>query len=116
VTSEASRYPLLRAMLGNATLLSVIYLAAAIAIEAVRRFYPSRPAEQASLAIESLPARALDLLGVLRTLRRTYAYGEVSEVALRLLFGGTTVAIIFAMALMVGAGMWLVRALVTRRR
>ena len=105
----APRFPLLRIMLANATLLSGVYLVAAVGVEAVRRFHTTRWSEKASLAIEALPARALELCGLLAPLRRAYVYGNLPEWVVRLVFGATAIAIIFAMALMVGAGMWSIR-------
>lgn len=104
------RFPLWRIVLGNASLLSAVYLAAAVGVEAVRRCCSLRWSERASFAFESLPARALELLGALPELRRLYVYGSLSEPWLRLLFGLTSVAIIFLLALVVGGGMWLLRA------
>jgi predicted lipid-binding transport protein (Tim44 family) len=96
-------------MLGNATLLSVVYLIAAVGVEAARRVYSPRWSEKASLAIEALPARALELTGLLGPLRRAFVYGDLSAWVVRLVFGATAVAIIFTMALLVGAGMWCIR-------
>ncbi|MFZ5470804.1 MAG: hypothetical protein ACOZIN_15370 [Myxococcota bacterium] len=103
------RFPLLRIMLGNATLLTFVYLSIALTVELVRRLFTPRWAERLALALESLPARTLELVGLFRPLRRAYAYGELSEFWVRMAFGATTIAIIFAMALLVGAGMWLLR-------
>ena len=102
-------------MLGNATLLSVVYLLAAVGVESVRRFQNARWSERASLAIEALPARALEMAGLLAPLRRAYVYGGLSEEVVRLVFGATAVAIIFLMALVVGLGMWSVRRLWEKR-
>lgn len=96
-------------MLGNATLLSGVYLLAAVAVEAVRRYHTTRWSEKASLAIEALPARVLELCGLLAPLRRAYVYGDLPNWAVRVAFGATAVALIFAMALLVGAGMWSIR-------
>jgi hypothetical protein len=115
VEEGAPRFPLVRIMLGNATLLSLLYLVAAIAIEVVRRYFSTRWSEKASLAMESLPARALEMVGLLAPLKRSYVYGSMSEFMVRLIFGTTTVAIIFLMALLVGAGMWTIRMIWERQ-
>jgi hypothetical protein len=109
------RFSLMPIMLGNATLLSIIYLVVAVLIEATRRYLNFRWSERASLAMESLPARVLDLLHLMAPLRREYVYGNLSEVVVRLVFGVTTVAIIFLMALVVGGGMWALRMLWEKR-
>lgn len=109
------RFPLLRIMLGNATLLSLVYLGAAVVVDGVRRLYNPRWSERASLAMESLPARVLELLGLMGPLRRGYVYGAMNELTVRMVFGATTILIIFALAIFVGAGMWGLRALWERR-
>src|SRR5262249_31448356 len=87
-----------------------IYLASGAAIEALRRIHPSPSMERASLALDSLPARVLEFFGVLGRLRSAYLDGRLSELSLRLIFGGTVVAVIFAMAVggggVVGLGRW----------
>ena len=96
-------------MLGNATLLSSIYLFLALVIEVVRRMSASVLADNLSRAVERLPARALEQLGLMVPLAKAYFQGQLSELVLRLLLGVTTVVIIFTMALLVGAGMWAVK-------
>lgn len=102
-------------MVGNASLLSVIYLAAGVAIELLRRIHPTPWMERASLALDSLPARVLDLAGVLGPLRESYVYGHISEITLRFIFGATVVAVIFAMAVALGMPMWIVRWLLAKQ-
>ncbi len=107
--AETSSLSLAQIMVGNASLLSVIYLASGVAIEALRRINPSPWMERASLALDSLPARVLDLAGALGPLRQLYVDGRLSEVSLRLIFGATVVAVIFAMAVGLGILMWIGR-------
>lgn len=102
-------------MIGNATLLSVVYLVGGVAIELLRRFYPFRWVPRATLLLDSLSGRTLELLGVMEPLRVAYVYGQVTEPGLRIIFTVTTLIIIFAMAIIVGAGMWLLRKFVYRR-
>jgi hypothetical protein len=102
-------------MFGNATLLSLVYLALGLCFEILRRAYPAPWVMRSVLVLDSLPARTLDLFGWMEALRHAYVYGQISETSLRLVFSSTTIAIIFLMALVVGAGMWLVRRLIYRR-
>jgi hypothetical protein len=102
-------------MFGNATLLSLVYLALGVVFELVRRLYPAPWVMRAVLVLDSLPARTLDLLGWMEPLRHAYVYGQISETSLRIIFSGTTIAVIFLMAVVVGAGMWVVRRLLYRR-
>ena len=107
--------PLFRIMFGNATLLSLVYLGLGVVFELVRRVHPAAWVMRSVLVLDSLPARTLDLLGWMERLRHAYVYGQISETSLRIIFSGTTIAIIFLMAIVVGAGMWVVRRLVYRR-
>jgi hypothetical protein len=102
-------------MVGNASLLSVVYLLIGVVVELLRRVYPAPAVLQAALVLDSLPARTLELVGVMQPLRNAYAYGHISEVWLRVIFSVTTIALIFVMAVVVGAGMWLLRRLIIRR-
>lgn len=96
-------------MVGNASLLSLIYLGSGAAIEGLRRLWPSPSMERGSLALDALPARVLEMVGALGPLRQAYVDGRLSELFLRLIFGATVVAVIFAMAVAVGAVMWIGR-------
>jgi hypothetical protein len=98
--------PVFRISFQNATLLSGFYLLVATFLEVVRRVWNPRWAEKACLAMESFPARALDLAGALEPLKRWYAWGDLTQLQVRLLFGLTTVGIIFLLAMAVGGGMW----------
>ena len=109
--TESPRLSLAQIMVGNASLLSVLYLATGACIECWRRFRPSPWVERVSLALEALPARALELLGAMSALREYYVYGRISEVWVRVIFGATVIAIIFALAIALGVAMWMVRRL-----
>jgi hypothetical protein len=100
---------------GNAFLLSVMYLVAGISVEAVRRVYPTRFVQRLSLSLDSLPARALELLGVMEPLRTDYLNGRIADYQVRLIFGGTTIAIIFLLAFAVGLLVGSLRSYVERR-
>ena len=93
----------------NATLLSIVYLAVSLTVEAGRRFTSLRFAERASLALEAFPARALDMAGLLQPLRRALVEGEVNAFWVRVVFGVTSVLVIFGLAATVGVLMWVAR-------
>ncbi|MBU8899525.1 hypothetical protein DRW03_26515 [Corallococcus sp. H22C18031201] len=102
-------------MWGNAFLLSVLYLLTGIGVEVARRLYPSRLLQRLSLSLDSLPARALELVGAMEPLRTAYFTGRLTEAQVRILFGITTVGVIFMLALVVGSVMGGVRYLLQRR-
>jgi hypothetical protein len=108
-------FPLLRIMGSNAFLLSVVYLVLGISVEAVRRVYPTRFVQRLSLSLDSLPARALELVGAMEPLRTDYLNGQISDYQVRLIFGGTTIAIIFLLAFVVGILVGSLRGYVERR-
>jgi hypothetical protein len=108
------RYPLLQIMLGNSFLLSGIYLAGGLCVELLRRLHPTETVVRASMALDRLPAGVLHMLGLLDPVRDAYLQNDMGGLTLRLLFGFTTVALIFSLALLVGTGMWL--ALLLQRR
>ena len=97
-----------RISLTNATILSALYLTVAVVVEVVRRLWSPRWAERLSLAFEVFPARALAFLGLFEPIRRAWMQGRLSDGAVRVLYGATTVGLVFAAGLLVGAGMWLV--------
>lgn len=107
--------PLMRIMGGNAFLLSVIYLLVGIVVEGARRLWPSIFLQRLSLSLDSLPARGLELLGLLQPLRTAYFTGRISEFKLRLVFGLTTIVIIFLLAVVVGVLMGSLRSLALRQ-
>ncbi|MDC0714332.1 hypothetical protein POL68_38110 [Stigmatella sp. ncwal1] len=100
---------------GNAFLLSIIYLVVGIGVEVARRFYPTRFVHQLSLSLDSLPARALEFVGALEPLRAAYLDGRVSDAQVRLLFGSTTIVVIFILAFVVGILVGGLRSYVERR-
>ncbi|HVE83094.1 MAG TPA: hypothetical protein VND93_09625 [Myxococcales bacterium] len=110
------RFPLLQIMIGNSFLLSAIYLAGGLVVELVRRIHPSEAVVRMSVALDRLPAGVLEAVGLLGPLREAYLQNDVGALMLRLVFGLTTVALIFALALGVGGGMWLALAIQQRRQ
>ncbi len=107
--------PLMRIMGGNAFLLSVLYLLVGIVVEGARRVRPSVFLQRLSLSLDSLPARALELVGWMEPLREAYFSGLISESVLRLVFGATTIVIIFLLAVVVGVFMGSLRSLMLYR-
>jgi len=107
--------PLLRIMWGNAFLLSLFYLLVGLGVELALRAFPSRFLQRLSLSLDSLPARALDLSGLMEPLRAAYFSGRITESGVRVVFGLTTVAVIFVLALVVGSLMAGVRLMLARR-
>lgn len=108
-------YPLLRIMGGNAFLLTIIYLLVGIGVEVARRFYPTRFVQRLSLSLDSLPARALELVGAMEPLRTIYTDGKLSDAQLRLIFGATTIVVIFLLAFVVGIVVGGLRSYIERR-
>jgi len=112
--SQGPEYPLLRIMWGNAFLLSVIYLLVGLVVEVALNQWPSRFLQRLSLSLDSLPARALELVGAMEPLRTAFFSGHIPESGVRLVFGLTTVVVIFLLALVVGTLMGGLRYLVAR--
>ena len=108
-------YPMLSIMAGNAFLLSIIYLAVGLVVELLFRFRPSRFLMRLQLSLDSLPARALELSGAMQPLSEAYLAGRITESGLRLVFGVTTILIIFVLALVVGLLMGGLRVWLERR-
>ena len=108
-------YPLLRIMGSNAFLLSIIYLLVGIAVELARTYYPTPFVQRLSLSLDSLPARALELVGVMGSLRTRYLDGKLADYQVRLVFAGTTIVIIFLLAFVVGMVVGSLRGYMERR-
>jgi hypothetical protein len=110
------RFPLLQIMLGNSFLLSGIYLMGGLLVECLRRLHPSEGVIRTTIALDRLPAGVLEVLGLMEPIREAYLHEEIGAGMLRLVFGATTVALIFALALLVGGGMWVAMQVQQRRR
>ncbi len=108
-------YPMLSIMAGNAFLLSTIYLAVGLVVELLLRYRPSRFLQRLQLSLDSLPARALELTGVMKPLGEAYLTRRITESGGRLIFGVTTVILIFLLALVVGLVMGGLRVWLERR-
>lgn len=107
--------PVFRISLTNATLLSALYLFAASVVEIIRRQWNPRWVERISLSLEAFPARTLELFGLFEPMVRLYVHGDLSNTQVRLIYGLTTVLVIFALGAAVGAVMWLIARLAGRR-
>jgi hypothetical protein len=107
--------PLLRIMSANAFLLSILYLVVGISVEGARRLWPGNLIRRLSLSLDSLPARVLELVGAMEPLREAYFAGQVSEFSVRLVFGLTTLLVIYLLAVGVGLFMGSVRGALLRR-
>jgi len=109
------RFPLLQIMLGNSFLLSAIYLGSGLLVECLRQLHPTEAVVRMSIAMDRLPAGVLEAVGLLGPIREAYLHEQIGPGMLRVVFGLTTVALIFALALLVGFGMWGAMQLQRRR-
>ncbi len=96
----------LKLSLTNATLLSGLYLAFGVVVEVARRVWNFRWAERMSLALEAFPARTLELVGLFDPIRRAWVENRLTGQEVRIIYGGTTVVIIFTIGAVVGLAMW----------
>lgn len=106
-------------MASNAFLLSAMYLVLGVLLEAGRRFLPAnllgRIAMRLSLALDALPARVLDAVGLLDPIRVAYLEGGLPSYAIRLAFGVTTILLICLLAFATGTTLALMRRVMDRR-
>jgi hypothetical protein len=98
-----NRTPIVRVVLNNGFFLSLVYLVLGVASELLWRYHPMHWVYRLSFMLDALPAQTLDLFGLLRPLQLGYAYGRVSELRLRWIFAGTSIAVIFGTAFVIGA-------------
>jgi hypothetical protein len=101
--------PIFRISLGNATLLSVLYLVVAIGSDIARRVFTWRWTELVSEHLEEFPARTLRWVGLFGPLRSAYLEGLVGPLMVRVVLGLTMVALIYLLAMAVGTLMWVAR-------
>ncbi len=106
----------LQVVAGNALALSALYLALGVVVEALRIQAPSTAVLRVSYALDALPARVLERLGLLARLKESYTDGRIGESMVRLVFGATAVGFVFVLALGLAAATLLVRELVLRHR
>lgn len=106
----------LQVVAGNALSLSAVYLLLGVVVEALRVQSPSHAVMRVSYALDALPARVLERLGLLAPLKEAYTDGRIGESMVRLVFGTTAVAFVFVLALGLAAMTLLLRELLIRRR
>jgi hypothetical protein len=106
----------LQVVAGNALALAALYLAIGVIVEALRVQWPSSGVLRVSYALDALPARVLERLGLLAPLKEAYTDGRIGESMVRLVFGATAVGFVFVLALGLAAMTLLVREIVLRRR
>lgn len=106
----------LQVVAGNALSLSALYLLVGVIVEGLRVQSPSHAVMRVSYALDALPARVLERLGLLGPLKEAYTDGRIGESTVRLVFGGTAVAFVFVLALGLAGMTLLVREIVVRRR
>jgi len=106
----------LQVVAGNALALSALYLGIGVVVEALRVQVPTAAVMRVSYALDALPARVLERLGLFRPLKEAYTDGRVGESTVRLVFGATAVGFVFVLALALAATTLLVRELLIRRR
>jgi uncharacterized membrane protein YbjE (DUF340 family) len=106
---------MLRIMASNAFLLSILYLVTGLVVELLRDWRPSRLLMRLSLSLDSLPARALEVTGLMRPLSEAYLAGRINDAWVRVIFGATTIVVIYLLALVVGLGMGSLRVWLERR-
>lgn len=106
--------PVFKISLTNASILSGLYLLIAVVVELVRRVWNPRWVERVSLSLEAFPARTLELFGLFEPLRRAWVEEQISPLTVRFIYGLTTVTVIFALGLAVGAVMWVISRFAAR--
>ena len=106
----------LQVVAGNALALAALYLAIGVIVEALRVQWPSSGVLRISYALDALPARVLERLGLLAPLNEAYTDGRIGESMVRLVFGATAVGFVFVLALGLAAMTLLVREILLRRR
>ncbi|MBM4380569.1 MAG: hypothetical protein FJ086_14935 [Deltaproteobacteria bacterium] len=105
-------------VVGNAYALSLLYLVAGLVMESVRRVAPRPALEAAVRRLDDLPGAVLHLLGLLPYLQRAQVYEGWGTWTVRVVFGLTTMAVIFLLAvatgLALGGARWVLLRLRTR--
>jgi len=107
--------PVFRISLANASLLSGLYLLVAALVELIRRAWNPRWIDRASFSLEAFPARTLELLGLFEPLRKAWVENELSQFQVRLIYGLTTITVIFTLGALVGALMWVIAKVASLR-
>ena len=116
MAGRLDRHPVVQVMLGNALLLSVLYLCVGLSLEILQRYYAPSWVETATIVIDSLPARVLHEVRLLGPITAAHYEQRMSGFWMRVIFGATTISVIFILAAIVGAVMALVATLARRRK
>lgn len=106
--------PIFRISMSNATVLSVAYLAVAMLVEGLRRWFSFRWTEPVAEQLAFIPERTLHLLGLYAPLRAAAIDDRLSVFQVRLVLGATSVVVIFAVSLAVAGLMWVGRWAIAR--
>src|SRR5262249_46728991 len=93
-----------------------LYLAIGVVVEGLRVQWPSNAVLRVSYALDALPARVLERLGLLGPLKEASTDGRVGASMGRLVFGVTAGGVGFVLARGLAAMTLLVREMVLRRR
>jgi hypothetical protein len=102
VSDTPAARPVVRLVVSNALTLAAGYLGVGVLVESLRRVYPSRSVLTLSFALDALPAQVLSACGLLEPIRDAYLQGRINEAGLRIIFGGTALAVIFSLAALLG--------------
>ncbi len=101
--------PLVRILAQNTFLLSAGYLLVGLVVEVVRQLSDRIWAAQLTLAVDALPIRALDQLGLLMPLNAAVREERLPPFVFRLVLSGTMMLLIAALAVGLGLLMAAVR-------
>ncbi|MGQ0505487.1 MAG: hypothetical protein ACT4TC_09220 [Myxococcaceae bacterium] len=91
----------LRGLLGTAFLLSAVYLVLGLVVELLFARWQVPLMEAVSRAVDALPAGILRPTGLLEKMTELYQDDRLPKYGLRIIFGATTVAFFYAVALFV---------------
>ena len=103
-----AKLPVFKISLTNASILSGLYLGVGVLVELTRRVWNPRWLDQVSLSLEAFPARTLALFGLFEPMRRAWVEGQIDQLEVRFIYGFTTIAVIFALGMLVGLLMWVI--------
>lgn len=106
---------LVRTLLANVFFLSAAYLFLGLALEALRKIFDAAWAAKILVAMDGLPSRTLDLLGLLAPLREAYGRGVLDTWELRAIFSVATLLVIAVTAVLVGLMMAVFERVFRRR-
>lgn len=106
---------LLRTLLSNVFLLSAVYLFLGLLLEVIRKVFDAPWAARILIAMDGLPSRTLELMGLLHPLREAYGRGAIDTWELRAVFSLATLGVIAVTAVVVGLCLAILDRLLRRR-